>query len=296
MAEVVLGNKLKINSIDIIPSNINHNNEFLKVSDDESKYELFSNDTVINELSISYEKNAALNTGNNNLIELTTNLISFNVSENTPLIVTFPNKHKITFTNINSLSYDSTTPQNLFLKESGETYLLSNNIYHQIYKPSNPIENDIWYDLSHEPLQVYQYNSAQWNIFNDIFIGVINISRTVLDDSNHLPFLMNPYNNNFTTKNIDGIWTVENIAITTPLTLISHNLNINDTSKYKHSASLICISEDNGYSVGDIINVKSFLSKTEIGCGDFNIINKTTNTVGTITPTSWKIIFKIREL
>lgn len=296
MVEVVLGNKLKINSIDIIPSNINHNNEFLKVAEDESKYELISNNEVINDLSVSYEKNAALNNGSNNLIELTENLITYNISENLPLIVTFPNKHKVTFTNLNSLSYSSTTPQNLFLKENGETYLIDNNIYHQIYTPLNPNVNDIWYDLSHEPLQVYQYNNSQWNIFNDVFLGVINSSRTIIDSSNHLPVIINPYNNNFTTKNIDSYWIIENISITTPITIVSHNLNINDVSKYKASASLICIAEDNGYSIGDIINIKTFLSKSEIGCGDFNIINKSTNTVGTITPSSWKIIFKIREL
>ena len=52
MAEI-LGNKLKINSIDIIPSTINHNDEYLKVSSDETKYEYVSNEEIKNELDIS---------------------------------------------------------------------------------------------------------------------------------------------------------------------------------------------------------------------------------------------------
>ena len=55
MAEI-LGNKLKINSIDIIPSTINHNDEYLKVSSDETKYEYVSNEEIKNELDISYNK------------------------------------------------------------------------------------------------------------------------------------------------------------------------------------------------------------------------------------------------
>lgn len=287
MAEQILGNKLKINSIDIIPSNINHHNEFLKISNDETKYELITNENVINDLSISYNKNASLNSGEEELITVTSNLITFNITEN-PLIVTFPNKSKKEFTNLNPLSYSSSVLQNLYLKESGETYLLNNVIYHQKNIPENPNNNDIWYDLSHEPLIVYQYINNQWTIFNDVFVAVICPSPTF--------YIQNPYNNNFTTKNIDSVWIIKNINLSLPISIVNHNLNIIDVTKYKASASLICVVEDNGYSVGDMINVKTFLTKTQIGCSDFNIINKQTNIVGTLTPTSWKIIFKIREL
>ena len=51
MAEI-LGSKLKINSIDIIPSTINHNDEYLKVATDETTYEYVSNQDVKNELNI----------------------------------------------------------------------------------------------------------------------------------------------------------------------------------------------------------------------------------------------------
>ena len=69
MAEI-LGSKLKINSIDIIPSTINHNDEYLKVATDETTYEYVSNQDVKNELDISYEKNAVVNKGYNKTYDL----------------------------------------------------------------------------------------------------------------------------------------------------------------------------------------------------------------------------------
>lgn len=65
-----LGNKLKISSIDIIPSNINHNDEYLRVSEDETKYELSSINEVNEDLNISYDKNATTNKGNNKVQDL----------------------------------------------------------------------------------------------------------------------------------------------------------------------------------------------------------------------------------
>jgi hypothetical protein len=65
-----LGNKLKINSIDIIPSNIDHHNEYLKVADDESKYELLSNEEMERQLNMSYEKVGCVNKGNNRVTDV----------------------------------------------------------------------------------------------------------------------------------------------------------------------------------------------------------------------------------
>lgn len=80
-----LGNKLKINSIDIIPSNIDHHNEYLKVADDESKYELLPVEEMGRQLNVSYEKNGCVNKGNNRVTDVsvsnfTTQLLFSNCS------------------------------------------------------------------------------------------------------------------------------------------------------------------------------------------------------------------------
>lgn len=65
-----LGNKLKINSINIIPSNIDHHNEYLKVADDESKYDLLSVEEMGRQLNVSYEKVGCVNKGNNRVTDV----------------------------------------------------------------------------------------------------------------------------------------------------------------------------------------------------------------------------------
>lgn len=222
------------------------------------------------------------------------------------------------------LAYDYQESQNLYLKKDGTTYGLSNLIYRQAEQPLEPKENDIWYNNKQEPLRVYQYKNNNWIAFNDIYLGNFNLINGFIQS-----FHENPYNDNGTFKNSDCIWTTELVLsnestnadgdVFTRKNITSnvyHNLNIQDTTKYKAECYLKCIAEDCGYEPGDIAegivvalnDILSaepipFLTKNQIGIwtSDYGtgwkIVHKYSGQLVNISnTTNWRLVFKIREL
>lgn len=280
----ILGNKLRINSIDIIPSNKNHSDEYLKINSEESSYELITNDNMKQLLNISNDKNVCINNGLRNLITIENNKIKFNVTEENPLEVTFTNQKKSVFTHINDIDYIN--DGNLFLNEQGEVYILANTIYHKQTDINDMSNDDIYYDTSLNPVKVYQYQDNDFVFFNDVYLGKIINQK----------FIFNGYNNNFTTQNIECYYYIDNTTLISPISEFTHNLNLEDISKYKGQVELICIQNNNGYEVGDIIYISASLSKNKIKCSNFTIQNKETNEPFTISNENWQLNYKIREL
>ena len=62
----------------------------------------------------------------------------------------------------------------LMLGQNG-LYILpgTNVILKQKAEPESPIEGDIWFDLSSEPLGAYRRTNGQWATFNDVPVGYI---------------------------------------------------------------------------------------------------------------------------
>lgn len=220
-------------------------------------------------------------------------------------------------------AYDYQESQNLYLKKDGTTYGLSNLVYRQSEQPLEPKENDIWYNNKQEPLRVYQYKNNEWVAFNDVLLGNFNLVNGVIQS-----FYDNPYNDNGTYKNSDCIWSSElsltdeatNVdgdvfTITNLISNVYHNLNIQDTTKYKAECYLKCVAEDCGYEPGDIAmgtmivltatlfaQPIPYLTKNTIGIWTSNlnngwrIIHKWSGQVVEANCNNWRLVFKIREL
>lgn len=221
-------------------------------------------------------------------------------------------------------AYDYQESQNLYLKNDGTTYGLSNLIYRQPNEPSEPKENDVWFNNKNEVLRIYQYKDNKWIDFNDVYLGNINLINGLIQS-----FHENPYNDNGTTKNSDCVWSSELtlsdeatsfdgdvFIIPNLISSVYHNLNIQDTTKYKAECYLKCISEDLGYQMGEIAQGAviplnetlyaepiPYLTKNTIGIWNSNlsngwrIIHRYSGAMVGITDTAkWKLVFKIREL
>lgn len=200
--------------------------------------------------------------------------------------------------------------QNLFLKKDGMTYGISNSIYRQEEEPKEPNENDIWYDISREPVKVYRYTNNEWKPFVDVLLGNINLFCNMIQT-----FHENPYNDNGTTKNMDCLWSSElantvcasradgdAMLIANYNCNVYHNLNIQDVTKYKTECYFKCVIDDCGYKIGDIVNIglTPYLTKNTIGifCPStgWTIKHKKKDTDVNLTINRWRPVFKIREL
>ena len=221
-------------------------------------------------------------------------------------------------------SYDLAESQNLFLKENGQTYGLSNNVYHTSYKPLEPKEKDIWFNTNNEPIKVYQYLNNEWVEFNDVYLGNIDMFNGVIKS-----FYDSPYNYNGVLNNSECLWSTELLLqngathvdcdIFTSVNLIStvyHNLNIDDTSLYKAECYLKCVNNDCGYKVGDIaigasvalndtlyVPMTPYLTKNSIGIWTssnktgWKVIHKHSGLPVSIGDSfRWRLVYKIRKL
>ena len=219
---------------------------------------------------------------------------------------------------------DYVESQNLFLKKDGTTYGLSNNVFRQSEQPLNAAENDVWYDNSHEPLRVYQLKNGEWQLFNDVLLGNFNLVNGLIQS-----FHENAYNDNATFKNSDCVWSTELtlsdeatvvdgdiFTYANMPTLVYHNLNIQDVTKYKAECYLKCVVEDAGYEPGELAmnavrplsatfynRLTPFLTKNTVGIrsGDvangFKVAHKYSGAMVDIaTDSRWRLVFKIREL
>lgn len=292
----ILGNKLKITSIDIIPSNINHHNEYLMISNDESKYELVDKNNLIQQLNISYSPTSSINNYIESIFKCNNNSIIFNISEENPLDVTFGNQIKKTFTSINSIKVENNNQLNIFLNEDGVAYTLNNKIFYQCEEPLNMSENDVWFDISHEPLKIYMYKDSKWEVFYDVYLGKTNFNNEFINDDEDIPVIINTINKNNTVKNIFDDIIIDDIVIKQPITKINHDLNLSNVYDYTSTAILKCIADNCGYKVDDIIPINSFISINEIGCSNFSVVNKESNVIEPIDINCWKLKFIIRKL
>ena len=232
-------------------------------------------------------------------------------------------KERYLFERAYQYAYDYQESQNLYLKKDGTVYGLSNNVYRQAEKPAEPVENDIWYDNKQEPLRVYQYKNNEWILFNDVLLGNFNLINGMIQT-----FHENPYNDNGTYKNSDCIWSTELtlsdeatifdgdvFSIVNLISNVYHNLNIQDTTKYKAECYLKCVAEDCGYEPGDIgmgtvvmlsdtlfAQPIPYLTKNTIGIWTSNlntgwrVIHKWSGQIVNANCNNWRLVFKIREL
>lgn len=232
-------------------------------------------------------------------------------------------KERYLFERAYQYAYDYQESQNLYLKKDGIVYGLSNNVYRQAEQPAEPVENDIWYDNKQEPLRVYQYKNNEWILFNDVLLGNFNLINGMIQT-----FHENPYNDNGTYKNSDCIWSTELtlsdeatifdgdvFSIVNLISNVYHNLNIQDTTKYKAECYLKCVAEDCGYEPGDIgmgtvvmlsdtlfAQPIPYLTKNTIGIWTSNlntgwrVIHKWSGQIVNANCNNWRLVFKIREL
>ena len=232
-------------------------------------------------------------------------------------------KERYLFERAYQYAYDYQESQNLYLKKDGTVYGLSNNVYRQAEQPAEPVENDIWYDNKQEPLRVYQYKNNEWILFNDVLLGNFNLINGMIQT-----FHENPYNDNGTYKNSDCIWSTELtlsdeatifdgdvFSIVNLISNVYHNLNIQDTTKYKAECYLKCVAEDCGYEPGDIgmgtvimlsdtlfAQPIPYLTKNTIGIWTSNlntcwrVIHKWSGQIVNANCNNWRLVFKIREL
>ena len=119
-------------------------------------------------------------------------ILSFNVDNGVlyqPLIVTPANNQpSFTITELDSVDVSSYTDgvYNVFVKSDGTAYLLNNEIFTQKSKPTEPILNCIFENISVRPLSVEKYNGTEWELFNDVHIGSITVeSGTISKIVNH---------------------------------------------------------------------------------------------------------------
>lgn len=214
--------------------------------------------------------------------------------------------------------------QNVFIKESGETYTLSNKVYNQTNEPTDMTENDIWINsISGLPIQ-YIWKDNKWGTFNDVHISTAIMFGKLLVTTYDKSF-----NDNGTYLNTDCVWTNEDNSISIGqydssnegvfLKMFEqsylHGLNITDLSKYKAEVYLKCVSQNYGYEVGDyamgfeLLQTNTLFSPTvpyldrhRIGLVSSNELNGFVITRkdngGTVSPNigDWRIVFKIRKL
>lgn len=95
---------------------------------------------------------------------------------------------------------------NIFVKPTGEGYVLANTIYRQMSRPTM-VEGDIWLDTSVEPIKAIKYTGGADVEFLDVPIGKVTIASNAISSIETNRYNQNGYNiNAYTTKKYDSGW------------------------------------------------------------------------------------------
>ncbi|MBR2525784.1 hypothetical protein IKE67_04905 [bacterium] len=65
---------------------------------------------------------------------------------------------------------------NVFLKSNSTAYVLNNTISIQKVRPETPSLNDIFVDISTNPITAEKYNGESWETFNDVYLGNVTLA------------------------------------------------------------------------------------------------------------------------
>lgn len=117
---------------------------------------------------------------------------------------------------------------NIFVGTNSELEYFSNTIYRQNTEPSTKNINDLWMNLSTEPLFVGKWDGTAWVEYVKVPVGSFTITSGAISATKIFPFNQNGYNLNSMTW---GSVTRNNAVDTLPLVIVeSYN---NGSSWYK---------------------------------------------------------------
>lgn len=88
---------------------------------------------------------------------------------------------------------------NIFIKPTGEIYILNNTIYVQAKRPTMVV-NDVWLDISCEPLNCVKYSGSSDAVFQDIPLGKVVFKSGAITSIETFPFNQNKYSVNVQTE------------------------------------------------------------------------------------------------
>lgn len=132
--------------------------------------------------------------GDSAVISAENGILNFNVDNGSvykPLIaVPANNQAKITITDIESVDVSSYVDgkYNLFLTSEGSVYLLNNEMYVQKSRPQSPLLNCIFENTSVFPITVEKFNGTNWEMFNDVYLGFVQIVDGIVSRVYNVPF------------------------------------------------------------------------------------------------------------
>ncbi len=105
-----------------------------------------------------------------------------------------------------SMSGKANGTYNVFVKSTGEAYVLANTIYKQINRPTM-IDGDIWLETSVEPIKATKYNGTGDVEFLDVPVGKITVTNGTISSIETFQYNQNGYDvNAYSTKKYDSGW------------------------------------------------------------------------------------------
>ncbi len=140
---------------------------------------------------------------------------------------------------IGSISDDGTY---IVIKEKGQNPVLTTNEITECFKaPSNPENGDLWLDIGVKPYKPYKYDGSAWQECQFVKLGEVTKTSGTLE----VP-VSYAFNRQLFVENIDipSVGGYQSLALNT----LGIKLNPDDVN-----LSLVCVTANNGYNVGDEI-------------------------------------------
>lgn len=140
--------------------------------------------------------------GEPDILNYENGVISFKVDNGTlyaPITVVPANlQDEFTVTSLASIDLSSYSDgvYNIFIKSNSTAYALCNTIYKQKTVPETPALNDIFVNLSKEPMEAVKYNGENWETFNDVYLGNVTLESGSITSVENSKFNDNGYNLN----------------------------------------------------------------------------------------------------
>ena len=124
--------------------------------------------------------------------------VSFNVGGTYPnLVISSVDECCYELSEVNTINMSGSADgvYNVFVSSSGTAYAKANKIYVQKTSPTLLVD-DVWLDISKEPVKAYSYNGTENIAFNDVPVGTINVSEGAITEVATNPYNQNKYNLN----------------------------------------------------------------------------------------------------
>lgn len=175
------------------------------------------------------------------------------------------------FTSLSNLDFTGKEDDtyNLFLTKEGTTYALANKIYYQATRPALVV-NDIWLNLSTEPISAIKYQGASDVEFEDTPLGSVKIVNSSITEIKTFEFNQNKYNlNSLSAKRYDSGWFQVNTGCTYVKT---HNLG---TTKFVHKILYAKNSDGSGINLIPFNSTHDASANCTAGCITVNMTDTT---------------------